>query len=151
MIRVARPTDQPYIASTWTRSLCSTHRVPGVSARGHAYQRHVGSTMWNKVSGQVDAVMDRADSRAIVWCKPHDRDVICGWAVYAEGPGVPLVHYVYCRKDERGRGIGALLLRHIGVALDTAVVCTSLGPSSQAMRSKYKAAAHMPLEEFLRV
>lgn len=150
MIRPARSTDQAFIASTWTRSLCSTHKVPGVSSRGHAYQRHVGSAMWLKVSQQVDAVMDRRDSKALVICKPHDENALLGYVVYADVRGVPVAHYIYLRRDERERGFAADLLRAIGVHHGTAVVCTSLGPSSQMMRSRYKAASYMPLEEFLR-
>lgn len=149
MIRSARPTDQAYIASTWTRSICSTHKVAGVSSKNHAVQRHIGSAMWDHVSKQVDAVMDRSDSRALVVCKAHDHDAILGWIVYAEGAGAPLVHYLYTRSEHRGRQFGAELLHRIGVGLSTAVVCTSLGPSSQAMRSRYKAAVYMPIEQFL--
>ena len=149
MIRPARATDQAFIASTWTRSICSTHKVPGVSSKGHAYQRHIGSAMWNKVSQQVDAVMDRSDSKALVLCRPDDQNALLGYVVYAEVRGVPVVHYTYLRRDERERGLAADLLRAIGVHHGTAVVCTSLGPSSQMMRSRYKAASYMPLSEFL--
>lgn len=156
MIRHANSGDQAFIAATWTRSLCSTHRVPGVSSRGHARQRHVGSAMWVKVSQQVDAVMDRPDSRAIVTCHPINRDRIIGWALYVEGPSVPTVHYLYVRDHDdageslRNRGFAAAMLERIGVSHHAPVVCTSLGPSSKAMRSRYKAAVHLPLEEFLR-
>ena len=149
MIRPARPADQAFIASTWTRSICSTHKVPGVSSHGHAYQRHVGSAMWTKVSAQVDAVMDRRDSKALVVCRPSDENALLGWVCYAHVRDVPLIHYVYLRRDERERGHAADLLRAIGVHHGTAVVCTSLGPSSQMMRSRYKAASFLPLDEFL--
>lgn len=149
MIRPARPADQAFIASTWTRSICSTHKVAGVSSRGHAYQRHVGSAMWTKVSAQVDAVMDRRDSKALVVCKQNDENALLGWVCYAEVRSVPVCHYLYLRRDERERGFAADLLRAIGVHHGTAVVCTSLGPSSQIMRSRYKAASFLPLEEFL--
>lgn len=150
MIRPARATDQAFIASTWTRSVCSSHHVPGVSSKGHAYQRHIGSTIWQKVSAGVDAVMDRRDSKALVVCKPHDENALIGWIVYADVRGVPVVHYCYVRNSERDRGFAAAMLVHIGVTRNTAVVCTSLGPSSGDMRSRYKAASYMPLEEFLR-
>lgn len=150
MIRPARATDQAFIASTWTRSICSTHKVSGVSSRGHAYQRHVGSAMWLKVSAHVDAVMDRRDSKALVVCKPSDENALLGYVVYTDVRGVPVVHYAYLRRDERERGHAADLLRAIGVHHGTAVVCTSLGPSSQVMRLRYRAASYLPLEEFLR-
>lgn len=159
MIRPARPSDQAFIASTWTRSICSTHKVPGASTRGHAYQRHIGSSMWERVSKQVDAVMDRSDSRAIVTCHPTLQDNILGWAVYVDGPSVPTVHYCYVRKEWRdstlrdeGRGecgFARGMLEYIGCTVRGPVVCTSLGPSSAAMMRRYKAASHMSLEEFL--
>jgi len=153
MIRTARVTDQAFIASTWTRSVCSMNHVPGKTSlrfgQGHAHARHVGSELWTQVSAEVDAVMDRSDSRALVACRAHDHESITAWLVYAEGAGAPLVHYIYARKSERGNGIAAELLHRIGVGQSTAVVCTSIGPSSDRMRSRYHASVYMPLAEFL--
>jgi len=154
MIRNARPTDQAYIASTWTRSVCSMNKVPGKTSlrfgHGHAQQRHMGSQLWERVSKEVDAVLDRPDSRSLVLCKAHDHDIICAWIVFAEGWGAPLVHYAYTRKDDRGNGHSAELLHRIGVGRSTAVVCTSIGPSSESMRSRYPASTYLPLAEFLK-
>lgn len=154
MIRAVRPTDQAFIAATWTRSVCSMNHLPGKTSgrfgHGHAMARHAGSALWERVSKEIDAVMDRSDSRGIVCCRAHDHDAITAWMVYAEGAGAPLVHYVYCRERERGNGLGAELLHHIGVGMSTAVVCTSLGPSSERMRSRYPASVHLPLADYLK-
>ena len=63
---------------------------------------------------------------------------------------MPVVHYIYIRKDERQRGIAGALLRHIGVQHDAAVVCTSDGPSGMQLRKRYPCAVHVPLAEFLK-
>lgn len=139
MIRTPRASDQGYIASTWARSVLSTH----------ATQRHFRSRTGTQVNEQIDRVMDRADTRALLRVKPHDPNVILAWLVYCEGPGVPMVHYMYCRRDERGRGYTGELLERLSVTRTGGVVCTSTGPSSESMRGRYRASVHVPLAEFL--
>lgn len=140
MIRLPRPTDQPYIAATWARSMLSTH----------AHQRHLGSRTGQQIGKQIDAVLDREDTRALICAREADPDRILGWILYCKGPAVPIVFYVYVRREERQRGIAAALLEHIGVRREGGVVCTSTGPSAITLRRRYPAAVHVPLEEFLR-
>jgi hypothetical protein len=153
MIRPAVATDQAYIAKTWAKSVCSMTSVPGKTSlrfgHGHALKRHLGSDLWEATNKQIDAVMDREDSRAIVLCSAHDRNAITAYLVYAVDAGAPLVHYLYCRDAGRGSGAGAELLHHIGVARSTAVVCTSVGPSSEEMRARYARSTYLPLADFL--
>lgn len=144
MIRDAKPSDQSYIAATWTRSMLSMH----------VWQRHGMARTRPQISQLIDATMDRKDSRALVRCKPHDPDAILGWVMYAEGAGVPVVHYLYTRERDgervlRGKGIAGELLARLGVRRDAGVVCTSYGPGSESMRGRYKASVHVPLAEFL--
>lgn len=138
MIRLPRPTDQSYIASTWRQS---------VSSMSHFRQRHLCREQLND---QIDRVMDRSDTRALVACLDSDTDYIVGWMCYVDGPRTPTVHYLYLRRDYRGDGIAARLLERIGVDRARGVVCTSHGPSSESMRGRYRASVHLPLEEFLR-
>jgi len=140
VIRQPKPSDQSYIAATWARSVLSTH----------VYQRHLGSRTGRDVGKQIDEVLDRPDTRALVCVRDQDRDYIVGWVLYCVGPAVPTVHYTYVRKDERQRGIAGALLRHIGVQQDAAVVCTSDGPSGAQLRRRYPCAVHVPLAEFLK-
>lgn len=159
MIRSAAPGDQAFIASTWTKSVCSMNRVPGRTSerfgRGHAIQRHIGSDLWQRTSALVDAVLDRRDSRAVVLCHAVDRSRIVGWCLYVDGPAVPVVHYLYVRDHDdvgeklRGRGYAAEMLEHIGVSRQAPVVCTSVGPSSADMRARYPLSQHLPLDTFL--
>ncbi len=136
MIRGPRRTDQAFIAATWVRSLS------GVANRRLGFRG-------GEIGRQVDAVLDRSDTRALIRYAPGDMDRILGYIVYCEGAGVPVLHYCYTRKEYRGRGIASELLAACGVTHTGAVVCTSLGPDSQRMRSRYKGAAYMPLTEFL--
>lgn len=140
VIRQPKQSDQSYIASTWARSILSTH----------VYQRHLGSRTGHQLGEQIDTVLDRPDTRALVAVREQDHDYIVGWVLYCKGPAVPTVFYVYVRKEERQRGIAGALLRHIGVQHDAAVVCTSDGPSGRQLRRRYPCAVHVPLEEFLR-
>lgn len=145
MIRQPRPSDQAYIAATWARSMLSTH----------AHQRHIRSRSGLQIHRQIDAVLDRRDTRALVSVWPHDTDAIRGWVLYVDGPAVPVVHYMYVRERGldggtlRGRGVVGELLYHIGVRRDAAVVCTSHGPASESMRGHFRASVHLPLAEFL--
>lgn len=140
MIRAPRRSDQAYIASTWVRSLVDRMR-PG--------------PRYGEVGKNVDTVLDRGDTRAALRVAKHDHDLILGYVVYAEGVGVPLVHYCYVRKHTRDggllrqRGIASELLEHVGVKRGEPVVCTSLGPDSRLLRAAYPASVHLPLREFL--
>lgn len=146
MIRPPLPSDQGYIASTWARSMLSTH----------AHQRHMRSRTGQQIGKQIDAIMDRPDTRGLLVVRDSDRDYILGWMLYVEGPTVPIVHFLYTRNFNaegralRGQGIAAALLSKIGVDRTKAVVCTSYGPASESMRGRYKASVHVPLADFLR-
>src|SRR5678815_2074409 len=140
MIRPPLPSDQGYIAATWARSVLSTH----------AHQRHLSSRTGAQVGKQIDRVMDRADTRALVACRDRDPNFITGWMIYVDGPRTPTIHYLYVRRDERGVGIAAQLLARVGVDRLHGVVCTSLGPSSESMRGRFRASVYIPLQEFLK-
>src|SRR4026209_2277578 len=84
VIRTPRKTDQGYIASPWAKSIL----------RGtHAWERHGTARTGHQIHSLIDQVLDRQDTRALVRVKPGDPDVILGWVLYVEGPGVPIVHY----------------------------------------------------------
>jgi len=140
MIRRPRPSDQGYIAATWARSMLSCH----------ASQRHLRSRNGQQIGQQIDAVLDRKDTRAWLSVRPEDQDQIRGWILYCEGPAVPTIFYIYVRRDDRGVGVAQELLDALGITRTTGVVCTSIGPSSESVRGRYKAAVYVPLSEFLK-
>lgn len=135
-IRGPRKTDQSFIAATWVKQLGNYDRRGAIGARHGTHGRN------------VDALLDRADTRAIIRHAPGDPDAIFAWLVYAEGPGVPLVHFAYTRKDWRERGYARALLAHIGVHADTSWVYTSRGPMADKLLRSYRGAAFLPLQEF---
>lgn len=148
VLRNAVASDQGYVGATWTRSLLSQH----------VSERHPEMRTWPEISKAIDAVMERPETRVLVCCAQHDRRMILAWICYAVGVGAPVVHYLYVRQTAqmpngpqamRGRGISHALLKHLGVERTTAVVCTSLGPSSRDMRSRYLASSYLPLTEYL--
>jgi hypothetical protein len=146
MIRAPRPSDQGFIAATWSRSMLSSH----------VSQRHLRSRTGQQISAQIDRVLDRPDTRALVCCPDAAIDTIYGWLLYVEGPRTPVVHYAYSRHRSsdgtllRGRGIMSALLAEIGVTRNSPVVCTSNGPASEVIRGIFKASVFMPLDEFLK-
>lgn len=137
MIRGPRKSDQSYLAATWVRSLA------GVASRRLGHRG-------GEIGRAVDSVFDRGDTRALIRHAAGDPDRILGYVVFVEGAGVPVVHYLYTREKQRGRGIASELLAACGVKKAGSVVCTSLGPDSQRMRGRYLGAVHMPLADFLK-
>jgi len=121
----------------------------------HSSQRHGTMRTGRQIGHVIDAVLDRPDTRALLCVKDSDHDYIVGYVLYAEGPAVPLVHWLYCRDHDadgrplRGQGVAAELLKRINVDRSKAVICTSTGPSSESMRGRYRASVHVPLTEFL--
>lgn len=137
-VRAPRKTDQAYVSSTWLKQMADVDRDYSRGAR------------WGQAGKHVDMVMERADTRALIWHVPQREDDIVGWIVFAEIPGdTPVVHFVYVRRDARERGIAAELLAMVGVRPDTDFVFTCRGPMTAVMRTKYRQAAHMPLADFL--
>lgn len=122
----------------------------------HAHQRHMSSRSGIQVGEQIDIVMDRPDTRALLKVSATDPDAILGWVLYVEGAATPIVHFLYVRARDRdglslrGRGFAGQMLAAIGVRREGGVVCTSHGPASTSMRGRYKASVHLPLDEFLK-
>lgn len=150
MIREPEASDQAFVASTWVKSILMTgrgHRQVPHALRRHGNNRSLGAMVGSSLNAQIDLVMDRSDTRALIMAWDTHPEVILGYLVYAPGP---TVHYLWTRREERNGGIATALLCRIGVSDGTQVVCTSQGPSSDDMRSRYKLARYVPLEEFLR-
>lgn len=141
MIRGPRSTDQGYITKSWSKSIL----------RGtHAWERHGAARSGHQINDLIDRTLDRKDTRVLIRCKPQDIDAIYGFVVFVDAPGVPIIHYLFVRSDEREKGIAGELLHQIGVKRDGSVVCTSDGPSSTMLRTLYPLAAHVPLAQFLK-
>lgn len=136
LIRDAQANDQNYIASTWVRSV-----VSGRNRRSPAKTK--------VVSTQVDQLLDRHDTRAIVLCADADVDKIWGWCCFVANAPVPAVHYVYVRDIKRGHGAASRMLAHIGAKPLEALIFTMAGPGLSMMRHRFKAASEYPVEEFL--
>lgn len=132
MIRAPRPSDQSFVAATWTRSM---QRVRGEG-------RAIGKL--------VDRVLERSDTRCLLLVPAAEPDRIHAWCVYAEGPKVPLVHYVFVRPEFRRKGYARELLKQAGVATDAPAVFTQQSRDAVKLMTAYPMAAHLPLPEFLK-
>lgn len=136
-LRSPRPADQAYLASTWCRQMANASPD---EARGLRF---------GDVGRRVDAALDRGDTRALIRHAAGSPELILGWICYAEGPGVPVLHMVYVRKEHRGKGYGGELLASIGITRATAFVFTQRGPAKW-MASAYPGGTYLALEDFLR-
>lgn len=136
-IRGPRTKDQNYISKTWLAQVAEVDRDYSKGER------------WGQAGKHVDAVLDRDDTRCLIRHAPGDMDGIYAWIVYADGPGVPLVHFVYTRKEHRRKGYAAALLASCGVTRDSQLVYTTRGPSTKVMLAAYPYAVHLPLKDFL--
>lgn len=142
-VRGPRRTDQAYIGATWSRSLSGVAGRPLVDG---------GGKPGRAVSNEVDAVMDRPDTRALIRHRAGDMDAILGWIVFVEGAGVPVIHYCYTRKDFRERGIATELLQAAGVTVRDSLIYTSRGAGEPARKliTAYPIATYLPLADFLK-
>lgn len=148
MIRAPLPSDQPFVAATWVRSMLSAHAHKNIphAQRRHGQNRNPQGPIGRQLNDRVDAVLDRSDTKILITAWDKHPDVILGWLCHA---GLT-VHYLWVRKQERGGGIATAMLRRVGIDHDTGVACTSHGPDSAELRARYKGAVHLPLEEFLK-
>jgi GNAT superfamily N-acetyltransferase len=138
LIRGPRKDDQGFVANTWLKQLADSTDRDYTSGR-----------RWGQAGVHVDAVFDRPDTRLLVRYSPGEPDHILGWLLHADVPGVPTVHFLYARKNERHQGIATALLAAIGVQRDSVLVCTGAGPMSNILRVKYPRVAPMSLAKFL--
>ena len=152
MIRQPRDSDQAFVASTWVRSMVSTHAHKAVPhhQRRHGLDRSMGAPIGRQVNAYVDRLMDLPGSRCLITAWDENDDVILGWIAFGVNQPCPTVHYLWVRQMERGKGIARAMLEVIGVEPGVPVICTSHGPSSDAMRSAYRGSRYVPIEEFLK-
>lgn len=137
-IRGPTPEDKGYVSDGWLRQMADVDRDYSRGAR------------WGQAGRHVDIVLDRPDTRALIVHAGGDPGRILAWVVYAEGPTVPVIHFAYTRKEERGKGYAKALLARAGVVTqDTALVYTCRGPSERLLLRAYKAASYHALYRFL--
>lgn len=144
VLRDPRADDQGYITSTWLKSMRHASRYNAMPSP--RYFRIVG--------GQIDALLDRSDTRCLVAAFDDDLDRIAGWLVYTPVAGAPVLHYLYVRKsrdsNQRRRGIGTRLLRRVGFAPGHVCFYTFHGPQLVILQHMLDRAAPMDIERFLR-
>lgn len=134
VLRTPRPTDQSYIASTWTHSLVS----------------HDKANRKSETNQLVDKLLDDPSVRLLVACEPTNTDQIDGWLCYTPTPRALVVHYVYVRDKMRRRGIArAMLAKAMGAKTSARLAYTMIGPSSSVLLTKWSDAVHVPIREFL--
>lgn len=136
-VRGPTPADQGYISKSWLAQMAEVDRDYSRGAR------------WGQAGRHVDMVLGRADTRALIVHPAGDEHTILSWIVYAEGPTVPVVHFLHTRREARQKGCARELLRRVGVARATSFVFTCHGPSDRMMQRAYPGASFHPLYRFL--
>jgi GNAT superfamily N-acetyltransferase len=141
-IRDAAKTDQAFVASTW---LVTWVKDPVARDAGWTEGKRYGEC------GRIaDAVLDRHDTSVAIACNPDNPEEIWGWLAYAMAGKVPIVHYAYVREKHRRKGIMRQLLKHIGAdGFSRGIVYTIKTNMIPFLTTKYKAAAYLPVHEWL--
>ena len=100
LVRKGRPSDLSFVRDAWLESDKSS---PAGRDAGRSYYREA------KI--KIAAILDRPNTELRIAHVPDDDDAILGWAVVgSENEAVPVVYYVYVRRDARQNGIAKSLL-----------------------------------------
>lgn len=146
IIRRGIPSDQPYICSTWLKSL----------SHAPLYRNHPRQSFFARNGADVDALLDRDDVSVRVAEVPVP-DTILGWICYTQmAPRTLVLHYIYVRREHNGQdvrlhGIARSLLRAAmeGLQPESSVLYTYKGPNERELLVKHKA-DYVPLGRFLK-
>ena len=126
IIRDADQEDLPLIYNSWLKQYRESPFAVGIN-NGVYYSQH-------------RKVIDHLITHAIisVACDPNDPTKIYSWAC-GEAYDTPVVHFVYTKKDYRGKGLAKMLLKEFGWESDNHVVTTHF--------MKYRNAKHLNKEK----
>lgn len=99
--------DRAFIVGTWSDSYKSSHYAGMLWTDDYAPTMHV----------QIERVLDRPETVAIVACDRDDSSFLFGHIVGEVEPGeTPIVHYTYVKAPYRRTGIARGLLTELGIA-----------------------------------
>lgn len=101
MLRAAKPSDVPFLTSTWLKSYRDAPAVRGVPNRVYYYYHH-------KV---LEALLTRCT--VMVACYDHTPDQILGYVCAELFDSALVVHYVYTKQTFRGFGVARKLVKHL--------------------------------------
>ncbi len=139
-IREPVPTDQAYIAKGWLRSMEMARDRKGKKP----------SVFYDEWGPVVDRILDRKDTRVLVAERAKDGEpYIAGWVVWTPTHGVPVLHYLYVRRDDRTQGVATSLLAHAGLHRGAMMIYTLFGPCHRWLVEKAPAAIHVTASKFL--
>ena len=96
--RVMRETDRPFVVSSWLKS----YRVAMPDFPNQSY--------YKSMARRIER-LEREGASIVVAADNDNTDYIVGWVCF--GPAAGVVHYLYVREIERGRGTAGELIRSI--------------------------------------
>jgi GNAT superfamily N-acetyltransferase len=134
VIRGPERSDQAYISSTMYRSCLGSNRAPR--------RRRI-------LNDQIDRILDDKATRCLVAANASNHDKIVGWILFGAAPTVRLLHYVYVRDEERGKGIATRLVQQAWPTSNARMALTMRGPDT-ALFLRRPNVSFIPLEEVLR-
>ena len=130
--RVAQPSDQAYVARTWTMSMASTELLSTAVA-----------------AKLVDRVLNDAGTRVVIAADSDDANTIIGFLAFADLVRVRCIHYANVRARQRRQGVANAMLRFVKLNSDRPLVYTFDGPATKSLLTKF-AATKVALEDVLR-
>lgn len=136
-IRGPGPGDQGYISKTWLAQMAEVDRDYSRGAK------------WGQMGRHVDMVMSRHDTRALIVHPVGDLRTILAWIVYCDGPRVPLVHFLFTRREHRNKGHARKLLGRVGIEHGTSYVYTCRAQDTTKMLRAFPGGSFMAMYRFL--
>ena len=121
-VRDFRPSDFAFVLDAWRKSL---EAAPGFRGADHEHFRH-----------EVEAAVTRLVRRG--YCRiaynPADDDHLIGFAAYGDYPSKAWkeLHFVYVKRDFRGKGIARRLLEGLDIGSYTFLTATVRPPKKWA-------------------
>lgn len=113
IIRDYEPQDEAFIISSWLKSFregngptsqrcpCGSPRFPWDVPQDIYYECH---------HAVVCKILQRTSTTTKVAVDPNERDLIYGYAVFEEIPGIHVFHYIYVKKPFSDFGIARKLI-----------------------------------------
>ncbi len=131
-LRKPRPTDQGFVADSWTRNALQGDR----------------KLVRSEVNRTVDRLLDDEAVRLLIANEPGQTNTIVGWLAYTPLPSGLVVHFAYVRERARRRGVGGQLLGRALEGRQRKIFWTMRGPDAKWLAERYRVAIPMTLTEF---
>lgn len=130
--------DVPFVYSSWLKSF------------RHAYRKSPPRFYYAYYHPLITKLLARGDTTVCMACDGADQGFIVGWVCATRLPsGGTVLHWVYVKRTYRQLGLATALCAQAGIRADTSIGYTFKGRLADKLEPKVRAAAYVPIEEFL--